>query len=48
MKPIRLSEYAIQAIESIISNGYEAVVKTEKGKPVVIETQRKVKYKSQD
>lgn len=43
---IELSKDAVNTIETILSNGYEVIVKTEKGRPVVIELQRKVKYKA--
>lgn len=49
MKEVKLSAEAVKAIELIISNGNEAVVKIERGcVPVVVETVRHVKYKSNE
>lgn len=41
-----LPKEAAEVIENILDSGYEAVVKKERGEVVVVETIRKVKYKS--
>lgn len=44
-KNIKLNSLAVRTIESVLESGYEAIVKVEAGKTVVVETIRKVKFK---